>query len=537
MILNRWYVASSSDWKYFFSTASGFPSTHIARRKYDPGRDTDQNSVSSVSDSDYSTDNEDESQRRKMPKVRLFVQQIADQIRSLYEISSLLRRPTVTNKFIRSVNIGLEADTLQGLDNIHINSAFGIFDNSHIIEKVLQWRGLGKGLRSVNFFYEDVAPVRGTLNYPGIQDIQWFCQRLAKANTRRREQLQYWKTHPYDPNQIITSANLVGDSVITQKEDSQSQGSTLKLPNPHVLHEGPKSASSKQSISTVALSDVHDTGTNVRPRTIYTPTAIGRDRAISIPGPPRTKDGEITFQCPYCGMKLGFKDMTRQLWKRHVFRDLRPYICTFEHCHNAGKLFSSRHEWKYHEFQIHRREYMCQRCGNRCAGRKEMLKHLQGHYGDPIPLAQMDIILDLCDRQVDPSDNHTESCILCGEEIPLSKWHDHVATHMENLSGFVLPAPEDDEVETEGSVISGRADIMDSSDDSTGFASKASSLGFSAAGDHDQIPADFAKILADEEPGYTSKLSVWKVIGEDDISILSPRQYPPPSSELKPEHT
>jgi hypothetical protein len=73
----------------------------------------------------------------------------------------------------------------------------------------------------------------------------------------------------------------------------------------------------------------------------------------------------------------------------------------------------------------------------------------------------MDIILDLCDRQVDPSDSNTEPCILCGEKVSLSAWHDHVAAHMENISLFVLPAPENDEEETEGSIISGKADVLD----------------------------------------------------------------------------
>ncbi|KAI3318819.1 hypothetical protein HD806DRAFT_511072 [Xylariaceae sp. AK1471] len=511
--------------------------THIAQRKYNPGRDTDQDSISSVSDSDYSTDNEDESQRRKMPKVRLFVQQIADQIRSLHEISSLLRRPTVTNKFIRSINVGLEATTLQGLGNLHLNGAFGLFDDNHIIEKVLQWRGLAKSLKGVKFSDEDVARVSNALIHREIEDIRWFCQRLARANTRRREQLWYWKNHPYDPKQIATSANLVGDLGITrgivplegQKEDSRSQVSTLKPPDPHILHSIPKSVLSKQSFSTVALSDVHDTGTNTRPRTIYAPTAIGQDRTISVPGPPRTKDGEMTFPCPYCGMALESKDMNRQLWKRHVFRDLRPYICTFEHCHNAEKLFSSRHEWKHHEFQIHRREYVCQRCQNRCASRREMSTHLQEHYGDSIPSAQMDIILDLCNRQVDPSDKNTEACILCREDISLSAWHDHVAAHMENLSLFVLPAPENDEEETEGSIISGKAEVLDSNDESTGSVSKASSLRFSAAGDHGQTTAEFAKIIAYKEVGYTSKLSTWKATDEDNITILNTE------SQIKPD--
>ncbi|KAF2969664.1 hypothetical protein GQX73_g3944 [Xylaria multiplex] len=470
-----------------------------------------------------------------MPKIRLLVRQIAEQVRSLHEISSLLRRPTVTNKFIRSVGAELEVGNLQGLDNIPLNSAFELFDKSHVLEKVLHWRGLGKSVQNVHFSDEAVTPVDGTLNDQEIHDIRWFCQRLAKANTRRREQLQYWQTHPYDPNQVFTSTNLAEDIVVARQEDSQSQVSTIKPPNSHASHEGSKSVISKQSFSTVALSDVHDTGTNVRPRTIYAPTAVGRDRTISIPGPPRTKDGETSFPCPYCGMKLESKDMTRQLWKRHVFRDLRPYVCTFKHCHNAGKLFSSRHDWKNHEFQIHRREYVCQRCRTRCASRQEMSTHLQGHYGDPIPPAQMNIILDLCDRQVDPSSNHTDSCILCGEEMSLSALYDHVATHMENLSVFILPIPEGDEEDTRGSVISGRADILNSINDGTSSSPGVSSLGFSAAED-DDIFLTIYEAPPGEEIEYTPKSPARDAAGGGSTSILYTKQHPYDEFDRIPGH-
>ncbi|KAJ2990938.1 hypothetical protein NUW58_g2713 [Xylaria curta] len=185
--------------------------THIAQRKYDVGGDVDHGSVSSVTDSDYSTDDEDESQRRTMPKIRLLVQHIADQIRSLHEISSLLRRPTVTNKSIHSINTGVEEITLQGSDHVPLNRAFEVFDNNHILEKVLQWRGLSKSLRHITFSEENVAPASNVSSYQEVEGIRWLCERLAKANTRRREQLQYRKHHPYNSKQIVANAKLIGD--------------------------------------------------------------------------------------------------------------------------------------------------------------------------------------------------------------------------------------------------------------------------------------------------------------------------------------
>lgn len=272
--------------------------TPIADRKHNPARDADQDSVSSVSDSDCSTDNEGEPQCRKIPKIRLFLNQIKEQIRSLYEISSLLRRPTVTDKFIHSKKADLEASTLPGLDNIDLSAAFQSFDSDHILEKMRRWRSFGASPKRDHLSEEGAALVGNVFSFQEMEDVGWFCRRLAKANTRRREQLGYWEDHPYNLKPTVT-------------DDSLNE-TALKRSDPN---EKPMSVLSKQSFSTVALSDVHDTRTNIRPRTVYAPTVIGQDRAISVPWIPKTRDDEMTFPCPYCGMTLESRGMTRQLWK------------------------------------------------------------------------------------------------------------------------------------------------------------------------------------------------------------------------------
>ncbi|KAF8053829.1 hypothetical protein FPV67DRAFT_1443106 [Lyophyllum atratum] len=54
--------------------------------------------------------------------------------------------------------------------------------------------------------------------------------------------------------------------------------------------------------------------------------------------------------------------MVLTLCRRHVFEDLRPYVCTFQNCHRANHLFASRHEWYDHEGTFHRREWYCKPC-------------------------------------------------------------------------------------------------------------------------------------------------------------------------------
>ena len=268
-----------------------------------------------------------------MPKIRLLSQQIVGQIRTLYDLSSLLRRPKITDRYIRSVNSKAEQSSTTKPKTLPLSVGFRASDEKHIVEKVIQWRGLTKTDLGVEPAKEVVSEVAngvvssdtfGRLNSDGVEDILWFCQRLARANTRCREQLQYWTDHPYDPQGDTPSAIQIPSRKVAQVplqpvgavEESRSQTSTLKPSNLNPLRLGPMSVATKQSFSTAAASLVHDTKTNVRPRTVYAPTAVGRGRSNPVPDPPKAKDGSDTFPCPYCGMTLPYSEMgSRQLWQ------------------------------------------------------------------------------------------------------------------------------------------------------------------------------------------------------------------------------
>lgn len=249
--------------------------TLFTEKKYDPGREIDQDSTSSVSDSDYSTENEDEPRSRRIPRVRMFVRQITDQIRSLYDISSLLRRPVlITEKSICS-----------NIEEIEVTDLLG---------------------------------------YYGYEDIRWFRKRMARAKTRRREQLLYWKNYSYESQQMITRPNMVGDKGIerhviwleAQRDDSQTQGSSVKPPDLRILHEGSESVSSKQTVSIVTLTDVYYAlGTQFPKIQHLISTVNGHNCTFFVPDPPRMRIGETSFLCRYCGMTLASRDMDTVSWE------------------------------------------------------------------------------------------------------------------------------------------------------------------------------------------------------------------------------
>ncbi|KAF9777954.1 hypothetical protein IL306_004298 [Fusarium sp. DS 682] len=500
--------------------------TNIAGRRYDPDMGSDYDSISSVSaESDSSSFNEEEDAGNRMPKICLLVKQIMEQLCSLFDISALLRRPKITDKYIRSIGSEKTAK-LDKSDILSLTNAFVCLDECHVVEKALQWRGLTKSAIKFDIDVESSAPLESISREGGLEDIFWLCQRLARANTRRREQLKYWTDHPYDFKNNAPMAydedNQAMFRILRQAKDddiSGSQASTLnqtKFKHPPAM---PKSISSKLSFSTAAVSDIYETKTDTRSKTVYAPTEIGQNRTSLVPNPPKVKDGQLTFPCPYCGFALDSSLIRdRQSWKRHVFRDLRPYVCTFHDCQNSEKLYVSRRDWIYHELQVHRRRYICQEkdCDSVFSSRKELSSHLKQHYNDAILSAQLDVILDFCSQRADDLNTGKEPCLICGEELSLSALQKHLAAHMEDIALFVLPTDVDQE--SGDSKASVRAAKLESNGQDIDKMSDTSSLGFSAAGDWQQTPAELSNFLAIKEDEYHSPSSRprWMDIGEKD---------------------
>ena len=129
--------------------------------------------------------------------------------------------------------------------------------------------------------------------------------------------------------------------------------------------------------------------------------------------------------------------------RKHVFRDLRPYVCTYEDCLNAEKLYATRHDWMYHEGQLHQRSWIC---GNHCNRRFSTPQLLREHMLDchmgTFAESQLPILIDMCERPADPDDR--ASCPLCGVEGTLRALRPHVASHLEDVALFVLPVETND---------------------------------------------------------------------------------------------
>lgn len=224
--------------------------------------------------------------------MRPLVSAIISQIRSLYETLTLLRRPAIPDKYIRSVSKNLSMDV----------SHFATWDRAHVAAKITQW-SLDKDMNFEEPFNPD----------------SFLCSRLAGGNTRRREQLKYWQIHPERPSSKIPLPLL---SPVSQQQENRSAQMHYQFMSAPVGDSSARStAASKntvQSFSTVAESVLQDNATKSgRPKTMYAPSGHGgTSQPLRVPDVPETPLGSLTFACPYCFAQLNANAMSdRQLWK------------------------------------------------------------------------------------------------------------------------------------------------------------------------------------------------------------------------------
>jgi tetratricopeptide (TPR) repeat protein len=166
--------------------------------------------------------------------------------------------------------------------------------------------------------------------------------------------------------------------------------------------------------------------------------------------------------------------------RKHIFSDLRPYVCTFELCNS--KLFESQNEWFRHELHNHWKQWLCSICDDKeLRSRKELEFHMDSTHSNRQKGKLHVRTMDDC---LYPRINALE-CPLCNNfgkrlqrvnksdkcDVSLKQFQQHVGNHMEQLALSALPLSNDpDENEGESDVFektSGRSSAkLDSLSDS-----------------------------------------------------------------------
>ncbi|KAM0802914.1 hypothetical protein BDR22DRAFT_887245 [Usnea florida] len=166
------------------------------------------------------------------------------------------------------------------------------------------------------------------------------------------------------------------------------------------------------------------------------------------PMPPEAADGK-PFQCFIC-KTLQSRIRNRIDWKRHVFADLKAYICTFPNCDHELVQFSTRAAWADHEFSYHRCEtrWNCPECGSEEPSLPNWTRHMQEHDFN-ITRPEFQVAKTMArDNKARPIE--TEECLLCREAPAQNRraFITHVGRHLEEMALVVLPrGTEDDDSE------------------------------------------------------------------------------------------
>ncbi|KAL7789571.1 hypothetical protein V8C43DRAFT_97014 [Trichoderma afarasin] len=144
------------------------------------------------------------------------------------------------------------------------------------------------------------------------------------------------------------------------------------------------------------------------------------------------------FLCPICHTLIIVND--RNSWKKHVFRDLQPYVCLFDNCSSPSQVYQRRKDWIAHMKQEHWVSWSCSfGCSKSFRSQESFEKHVTTIHGQNFESIDLQAVLNLCRV---PSDTNTVgTCPFCFDyEIKSDKsYQSHIGDHLERLALFVLP--------------------------------------------------------------------------------------------------
>jgi hypothetical protein len=301
----------------------------------------------------------------------------------------------------------------------------------------------------------DISHVSHKFPKVSAEDKTWLKEWLGKAITQRRQYLRYARDHrnklgeePAD----LWEPEISRTVLIADRHEEHSQTGRTEVTSMSRL----TSRLAPTTASTLQLPDVElqerDMSDNMS-QTSYA-TSLGNEDAEHWLQLPRLSDvcnESPTFECPLCWTIQNINKET--LWRRHCFKDLKPYICTFEQC--DLKFFSDRRDWFDHELQCHRGLWHCDFCAAEFSSATTFQKHILNQHTQHVSSDQLDALTEASKRHVDRI--AALDCPLCNEwEVTLRKanpsisaedmvvvtpaqFRHHLGSHMQQLALFALP--------------------------------------------------------------------------------------------------
>lgn len=145
---------------------------------------------------------------------------------------------------------------------------------------------------------------------------------------------------------------------------------------------------------------------------------------------------EVSFLPPFVNSSL-----TR--CRRHVFKDLRPYVCLQYGCAEAEYEFAHRRDWISHTRHCHCTGYSCplDSCAQRFPRPSMFQQHVEAAHANEKSRYDMSTLMSRA--VVEKVNEPGLVCPFCRKSHRTAKAHyRHVGRHMEELACFALPLPE-----------------------------------------------------------------------------------------------
>ncbi|KAF8457010.1 hypothetical protein BGX38DRAFT_1139725 [Terfezia claveryi] len=283
-------------------------------------------------------------------------------------------------------------------------------------------------------------------------------RRLGYANTQRRQYFKYRLLH----HETISSGL---EGIEKAKLTGLDQGHRATNQDTRTVITAAKTSTTISIVPKSAVVPALDTieteseggQTAATSLGTITETENSKVKLLKVPDPPdsdRVFAGDA-FQCPYCYSLIIVR--TSRAWRRHVFRDLRPYACTFDSCTKSNRLFETRHGWYDHEERHHRREWYCAECTVAFSTSSNFTRHLkESHPALLVGDQDVSTLAANCERPL----STPQQCPLCTiqSEHTAHRLRSHLGRHMQQLALFTLPRLEIDD--NEGNDIQSEAGLI-----------------------------------------------------------------------------
>ena len=244
---------------------------------------------------------------------------------------------------------------------------------------------------------------------------EYISERLGRAISARRQYLTYREEHH---QKLAKGIEKLGYEKPTTEFTTNSTEAT-RMKSSKVLEEDDDDIASQTSYATSV------------------------NATIRVPSLPKEALKRQPFECPLCFSIVSIYNASA--WKKHVYMDLFPYCCTYEHCTIADRLYDSRRSWFAHELEAHRTSWQCiEGCSKECKTELDFESHVHKAHPELASKSMFSALKRTSAIKAHVTDVST--CVLCAKKMSLRALQRHLGSHQQQLALFAAP-PNLDETE------------------------------------------------------------------------------------------